>query len=110
MRLTQRTAWDVSGVADLALRRLVPRQCNHQSWVDIFALQHLLNRRIPLLKFFLKQQLIYVPVIGIAWWALDFPFMRRHSKAALRKHPELRWRTAKPRGGPARSSRSCPPA
>jgi 1-acyl-sn-glycerol-3-phosphate acyltransferase len=43
-----------------------------------------------MLKFFLKQQLIYVPVIGLAWWALDFPFMRRHSKAALRKNPELR--------------------
>jgi 1-acyl-sn-glycerol-3-phosphate acyltransferase len=48
-------------------------------------LQHVLNRRIPLLKFFLKQQLIWVPVIGLAWWALDFPFMRRHSEAELRK-------------------------
>ena len=57
--------------------------CNHQRWVDILVLQHLLNRRIPLLKFFLKQQLIYVPVIGLAWWALDFPFMRRHSDAYL---------------------------
>ena len=64
--------------------------CNHQSWVDIFVLQHLLNRRIPMLKFFLKQQLIYVPVIGLAWWALDFPFMKRHGKAQLRKRPELR--------------------
>jgi 1-acyl-sn-glycerol-3-phosphate acyltransferase len=31
-----------------------------------------------------------VPVIGLAWWALDFPFMKRHSRAALRKNPELR--------------------
>ena len=53
-------------------------------------LQHLLNRRIPLLKFFLKQQLIWVPVMGVAWWALDFPFMRRHSEEFLRKHPEMR--------------------
>jgi 1-acyl-sn-glycerol-3-phosphate acyltransferase len=90
MRLTQRTAWDVSGVADLHYEGWYLVNANHQSWVDIFALQHVLNRRIPLLKFFLKQQLIYVPVIGIAWWALDFPFMRRHSKVALRKHPELR--------------------
>ena len=61
--------------------------CNHQSWVDIFVLQHLLNRRIPMLKFFLKQQLIYVPVIGLAWWALDFPFMKRHGKAAAAQAP-----------------------
>ena len=50
---------------------------NHQSWVDILVLQKIFNRRIPMLKFFLKRELIWVPVIGFAWWALDFPFMRR---------------------------------
>jgi 1-acyl-sn-glycerol-3-phosphate acyltransferase len=43
-----------------------------------------------MLKFFLKRQLIYVPVMGLAWWALDFPFMRRHSGKDLRASPELR--------------------
>ena len=90
MSLTQRTKWDVEGAAELQYAGWYLVNCNHQSWVDIFVLQHVLNRRIPLLKFFLKQQLIYVPVIGLAWWALDFPFMRRHSKAALRANPALR--------------------
>jgi 1-acyl-sn-glycerol-3-phosphate acyltransferase len=90
MRLTQGTQWDVSGVDGLRYDDWYLVNCNHQSWVDILALQHVLNRRIPLLKFFLKQQLIYVPVIGLAWWALDFPFLRRHSTAALKEHPELR--------------------
>ena len=90
MRLTQRSAWDVQGIDELQYAGWYLVNCNHQSWVDIFVLQQLLNRRIPMLKFFLKQQLIYVPVIGLAWWALDFPFMRRHSKAALRKNPALR--------------------
>lgn len=90
MRLTQRTTWDVQGVDGLAYRGWYLVNANHQSWVDIFVLQHTMNRRIPLLKFFLKQQLIYVPVIGLAWWALDFPFMKRHSKADLRKNPALR--------------------
>lgn len=63
---------------------------NHQSWVDIFALQNRFNRRIPMLKFFLKQELIWVPIIGLAWWALEFPFMKRHSRAYLEKHPEKR--------------------
>ena len=89
MRLTQRTRWDVDGVDGLRYEGWYLVNCNHQSWVDIFVLQHVLNRRIPLLKFFLKQQLIYVPVIGLAWWALDFPFMKRHSKAALRANPAL---------------------
>ncbi len=90
MRLTQRTQWDVAGFETLRSRGWYLVNCNHQSWVDILVLQHLLNRRIPMLKFFLKRQLIYVPVIGIAWWALDFPFMRRHSDAYLRAHPAKR--------------------
>lgn len=88
--LLQREPWSVEGVSDLRYAGWYLVNCNHRSWVDIFVLQRVLNRRIPLLKFFLKQQLIYVPVIGLAWWALDFPFMRRHSRSTLRKHPELR--------------------
>jgi 1-acyl-sn-glycerol-3-phosphate acyltransferase len=90
MRLTQRTRWDVDGLQALEPGGWYMVGANHQSWADIFVLQHLLNRRIPLLKFVLKQQLIYVPVIGLAWWALDFPFMRRHSQAYLERHPEKR--------------------
>ncbi|MEY4266348.1 MAG: hypothetical protein RIS90_883 [Pseudomonadota bacterium] len=92
MRLTQRTVWDVQGLDGLKARSWYLVTANHQSWVDILVLQHLLNRRIPLLKFFLKQPLIWVPVMGLAWWALDFPFMRRHSEAYLQKHPEMRGR------------------
>ncbi|WP_296446817.1 acyltransferase [Rhodoferax sp. UBA5149] len=90
MRLTQRITWDVQGIEGLSYRSWYLVNCNHQSWVDILVLQHLFNRRIPLLKFFLKQQLIWVPVMGLAWWALDFPFMRRHSEEFLKKHPEMR--------------------
>ena len=92
MRLTQATVWDVQGLEGLSPRSWYLVNANHQSWVDILVLQHLLNRRIPLLKFFLKQPLIWVPVMGLAWWALDFPFMRRHSEAYLKKHPEMRGR------------------
>lgn len=63
---------------------------NHQSWVDIPVLQKIFNRKIPFLKFFLKDQLIWVPFLGLAWWALDFPFMKRYSKAFLEKNPQLK--------------------
>ncbi|MEN1940734.1 acyltransferase [Luteimonas sp. MJ174] len=62
---------------------------NHQSWVDIVVLQKVLNRRIPLLRFFLKRQLFWVPVLGLAWWALDFPFMGRYTRREIAKNPEL---------------------
>lgn len=62
---------------------------NHQSWVDIVVLQKVFNRRVPFMRFFLKRQLIWVPVLGLAWWALDFPFMGRYSRKQIAKNPEL---------------------
>jgi 1-acyl-sn-glycerol-3-phosphate acyltransferase len=58
--------------------------------VDIPALMESLNRRTPFFKFFLKKELIWVPLLGLAWWGLDYPFMKRYSKAFLEKHPELK--------------------
>lgn len=62
---------------------------NHQSWVDILVLQKVFNRRIPLMRFFLKRQLFWVPLLGLAWWALDFPFMGRYTKKQIARRPEL---------------------
>ena len=63
---------------------------NHQSTVDIPVLQAVFNKKIPFLKFFLKQELIWVPFLGLAWWALDFPFMKRYSRETLAKKPHLK--------------------
>jgi 1-acyl-sn-glycerol-3-phosphate acyltransferase len=90
MRLTQKTRWDVQGIDGLPYKGWYLVNSNHQSWVDIFVLQHLFNRKIPFLKFLIKQELLYVPIIGLAWWALDYPFLKRYSKDYLEKHPEMR--------------------
>ena len=58
--------------------------------MDILALQTVLNRRVPFLKFFIKDSLRWVPILGLAWWALDMPFMKRYSKEQLARRPELR--------------------
>ena len=63
---------------------------NHQSWADIFIVQMITNRKVPMLKFFMKFVLIYVPVIGICWWALDMPFLKRYTKNQLKRNPSLR--------------------
>jgi 1-acyl-sn-glycerol-3-phosphate acyltransferase len=84
------TQWQIDGLEGLHRDGWYLVLSNHQSWVDIPVLQKTFNRRIPFLRFFLKKQLIWVPVLGLAWWALDFPFMQRHSKATLELHPELR--------------------
>lgn len=87
--LLTRTTYRVTGGANLQPDGHYLVLANHQSWVDIPVLQALFNRRIPLLRFFLKQQLIWVPLLGLAWWALDFPFMRRYSRETLQRRPDL---------------------
>ena len=83
------TRFEVSGEAALAHDGHYLVLANHQSWVDIVVLQKVFNRRIPLLRFFLKRSLFWVPLLGLAWWALDFPFMGRYTKKQIAKHPEL---------------------
>ena len=85
-----RTIFRVSGTQALTPKDWYLVISNHRSWVDILVLQRIFNRKIPFLKFFLKRELIWVPLLGLAWWALDFPFMRRYSKAFLAKYPHLK--------------------
>ncbi|MBT8040664.1 MAG: acyltransferase [Gammaproteobacteria bacterium] len=85
----RRGMWDIEVPAGLDRQGRYVVSCNHQSWVDILALQKVFNRRLPVLTFFIKKELIYVPFMGFAWWALDFPFMSRHSREEIRKNPQL---------------------
>lgn len=84
------TVWDIRGSAGLRRDRSYLLVCNHQSWVDIPALLEAFSGRVPFFKFFLKQELIWIPLLGLAFWALDYPFMKRHAKAYLERHPEKR--------------------
>ena len=81
--------YQVTGLENVSVKDWYLVVSNHQSWVDILVLQRLLHGKVPFLKFFLKKELIYVPFLGLAWWALDFPFMKRYSQAFLKKNPHL---------------------
>ncbi|AZQ86028.1 acyltransferase [Colwellia sp. Arc7-635] len=89
-KLFTKTEIQVSGLEKLKIKDWYLVISNHQSWVDIVMLQRVLHGQIPFLKFFLKKELIYVPLLGLAWWALDFPFMKRYSQAFLKKNPKLK--------------------
>ena len=87
------TRWDVEGPLDAI--RIDGRYLiisNHVSWVDIFAIFRVFHDRTAFIRFFLKRQLIWFPIAGQACWALEFPFMRRHSAEYLHQHPEKRGR------------------
>jgi 1-acyl-sn-glycerol-3-phosphate acyltransferase len=81
MRVTNRIRWDVGGVDGLVQNQWYLVVANHQSWVDILVLQKIFHRKIPFLKFFLKKELFWVPILGLAWWALDYPFLERSAAA-----------------------------
>ncbi len=82
--------WHVNGGENLRKDQWYLLICNHMSWTDILVLCTVFKDKIPMPKFFLKQALLYVPFIGMACWALDMPFMRRHSREYLIRHPEKR--------------------
>ena len=52
---TSQARWNISGMESLDRNQWYLVTCNHQTWADILVLQKVSNRRIPFLKFFLKQ-------------------------------------------------------
>jgi len=87
-----RLNWEFLGETDLRRDRWYLVVANHQSWVDIMALLQTFRNRIPFPKFFSKREMLWVPFLGPAIWALEFPIMRRYAPEVLKKHPEWRGR------------------
>lgn len=87
MDSTQQIKWEITGLESLHRKNWYLMIANHQSWLDIVILQRLFNREIPTIKFFIKDQLKWVPFLGFAWWAMGCPFMKRYSKDYLDKNP-----------------------
>lgn len=82
--------WDIRCSADLRRDANYLLLSNHVSWVDIFAVIRTLFGKIPFPRFFAKQEIIWLPMIGVAAWGLDFPFMKRYTPEYLARHPERR--------------------
>jgi 1-acyl-sn-glycerol-3-phosphate acyltransferase len=90
-RATTDIVWDIVGLTQVQKNHWYLLICNHQSWTDILVLQHVFNKKIPSLKFFLKRELLWtLPLASWACWLLDFPFVYRHSRQKLEKNPHLK--------------------
>ncbi len=90
LNLVNKIEWDIEGDDDLSMNKWYLVLANHQSWSDIMVLQSILNNRIPYFRFFLKQELIWIPIFNFVWIALDYPYMKRYSKSFLKKNPHLK--------------------
>lgn len=84
---TQNVEWQVQGLPNVKKKDWYLIVANHQSWLDIVVLQRIFNRKIPVMKFFVKSQLKWIPLLGFSWWAMGCPFMKRYSAKYLKKYP-----------------------
>lgn len=82
--------WQISGAQTLDKQSWYLLISNHKSWLDIPVVSTVAHSRIPEPKFFLKDELKWLPFLGTGCWALDMPFMKRYSAAQLAKKPELK--------------------
>lgn len=87
MRLTE---WDIEVPSGLNVNGCYLVCSNHQTWADVVVLQRAFTRKLPFFRFFLKSSLIWVPFLGVAWWSLDMPFMKRASRETLKRKPGLK--------------------
>ena len=88
--LLPRKDWRISLPDDVHVNGKYLLISNHQSWVDTSIVQYISEKRLPLTRFFTKFELIYIPIVGQAFYFLDFPMMHRHSKEAVAKNPALK--------------------
>ncbi len=90
IRLFNNAQWDYQIDGELDKKSWYLLIANHLSYLDIILLIDFSAKRIPSPKFFLKQELIWLPFVGVAAWALDMPFMKRYSRDFVAKNPHLK--------------------
>jgi 1-acyl-sn-glycerol-3-phosphate acyltransferase len=89
-RLFTNTRFIIHSPEERRVRRWCLLLSNHQTWVDILVIIRVFFRKVPPYKFFVKKELLWLPLMGCAFWALDFPIMKRYSREFLEKHPHLK--------------------
>ncbi|WP_088331598.1 acyltransferase [Lacimicrobium sp. SS2-24] len=90
INLFNKVEWDIRAQGQFNPHGWYLMMANHLSWLDIVVLMHFATGRIPATKFFIKQELLWVPFIGLGAWALDMPFMRRYSQQFVARYPHLK--------------------
>lgn len=90
IKLMNRADWQYTINGDLNKQGWYLMMPNHLSYLDIILLIEFAAFRIPAPKFFLKKELIWLPFVGLGAWALDMPFMHRHSRQFIQKYPHLK--------------------
>ncbi len=89
-KLFIRVEIEVIGAENLTMNDWYLMTANHQSWTDILLLHRVFNHRLPVLKFFIKSQVIWMPILGLGCKFIGYPFMKRYTKDQIAKNPKLK--------------------
>ena len=92
LRFIHRTKWEIEYPESISTKKWYLGMSNHSSWADIFVLLFISNYKLPLLKFFIKKELRWIPVVYLIHKTIDMPFLNRHAPDEIRKNPSLRMR------------------
>jgi 1-acyl-sn-glycerol-3-phosphate acyltransferase len=90
IKLFNNTDWQYIVNGELSKDNWYLMMPNHLSYLDIILLVDFSADHIPSPKFFVKKELIWMPCVGVAAWALDMPFMQRYSRQFIEKNPHLK--------------------
>ena len=90
LKILHKIEWDFQMPEDVNTDTWYIAMSNHQSWADIFILLAAGHQKIPLLKFFMKKELQWIPIIYLVHKTVDMPFLNRHSRAQIQSNPELK--------------------
>lgn len=85
-----RPKWQIEYPENISMKKWYLGMSNHSSWADIFILLFVSNYKIPLLKFFIKKELRWIPIIYLIHKTIDMPFLNRHSPTKIQNNPALR--------------------
>ena len=91
LKMNTRGKWDVQGKGPMDPKGWYLVIANHESWIDIPVLGSIFSNKIPLIKFFMKKELLWqLPIAGIDCYLLGYPILARHTRAEIRKNPALK--------------------
>ena len=90
LRILHKLEWDFQIPEDVDNDTWYLAMSNHQSWADIFILLAAGHKKIPLLKFFMKKELKWIPIIYLVHKTVDMPFLNRHSRSQIQANPEFK--------------------
>lgn len=72
------TKWHIKAPENLDPKTWYMLICNHCSGIDILVLLSVFNRKIPHLKFFMKESLKWAPIVGQICYVLDYPMIKHY--------------------------------